>query len=369
MKMDLLKKLESLEVKEELAEQLKYEELPLVMWGSGQVAVEVNNYLKMNDISLADVFVDDEYYSADMMLEGKHVLTYSELTKKYAKVNVILGSSNYEKIAMLEKRDIVNKVFYLFSVTYGIYDKTPLSLIHDNIDEFELVYQMLEDEISRGNYMAFLKTRLSGNNKYILDVYENECTFFHNDIFCIGEEEVFLDVGAYDGDTIRLFLKENNGKYKHIYALEPDDINRNKLEEYVESMRLQDVIITEKGAWNETKTLCFSSNEAQLSCVSLDEDSLSSSPSIMVEPLDTLFEYSDKITMLKINYLEGVEEALLGAEHILRVHEPKIAITVGFDCRNIRSIPILIKKINPNYKLYLRYNRAMVSALTLYGIV
>ena len=89
----------------------------------------------------------------------------------------------------------------------------------------------------------------------------------------------------------------------------------------------------------------------------------------MVEPLDTLFDYYDKVTILKINYFEGVREAVQGAEKILKNYEPKVAISVGYDCRNIRYIPLLIKQINPNYKLYIRYNRGMASALTLYGII
>lgn len=367
--MGILKELEYLEQVQSPIEELQKSSLPLVMWGAGDVAAEVDEYLGMHGISLADIFVDDEYYTDNMIFGERSIICNAELCEKYSKVNVILGHSSYEKIKSLEGRDNINKVFYLFSVSYGVFDKTPLSVIRENIDEFELTYQLFEDEVSRENYLAFLKTRVTGNNQYILNVFKKEANFFKNDIFQMGEEEVLLDIGAYDGDTIRLFLKENNGKYKNIYALEPDDVNRSRLEKYVEDAKLHDVFITEKGAWNKCGRMYFSANNEQICGVVAGETASKDEQSIVVKPLDMLFEYQNKITMLKINYFEGVKEALQGAESILKIHKPKLAVTVGFDCRNIRYIPKLIKDINPDYKLYLRYNHGMLSSLVLYGII
>ena len=92
--MDILKELENLQEKENLEIQLKKEILPLVMWGAGELAGEINEYLKMNNIFLADIFVDDEYYSEEEMFDGKQVISFSMLVKKYKQVNLIMGSSN-----------------------------------------------------------------------------------------------------------------------------------------------------------------------------------------------------------------------------------------------------------------------------------
>lgn len=87
--MNILKKLENLIEKEELATELSKEKLPLVMWGAGELAEEINNYLKINNILLSDVFVDDEYYSEKKKIDGRKVISYSMLVKKYKKVNLI----------------------------------------------------------------------------------------------------------------------------------------------------------------------------------------------------------------------------------------------------------------------------------------
>ena len=81
-----------------------------------------------------------------------------------------------------------------------------------------------------------------------------------------------------------------------------------------------------------------------------------------------MFDYIDNVTLIKINYFAGVKEAVEGAKNLLQKQAPKLAITLGFDCRNIRCIPLLLKKINPEYKIYLCFNRGMASGLTLYGI-
>ena len=364
----LLKELEDLDEKEDVIEALKRESLPLVIWGAGETALEVNNYLQKNGIIVADVFVDDEYYSEPFYFENKTVLSYSMLVKKYERVNVILGASNYEKGELLENKKGINKIFSFFSVSYGVYKKTPVNYIESRIDEFETAYQLFEDKRSQNNYLAFLKTRASGNSQYILDLYHKEYNFFNNDVFHINEEEVLLDVGAFDGDTIRLFLRENKGSYRCIYALEPDETNRNKLKRYIKEAGLHDVIVTGKGAWNKEERLYFEACNEQISGVVMGKENNAEKNSIEAEPLDDMFTYTEKVSMLKINYFEGVKEAIEGAQNILRVHKPKLAITVGFDSRNIRYIPILLKQINPDYKLYLRYNRGMVSACTLYGL-
>lgn len=40
---------------------------------------------------------------------------------------------------------------------------------------------------------------------------------------------MFVDGGAFDGDTINGFLQFTQGKFKYIYAFEPDTHNYNKL--------------------------------------------------------------------------------------------------------------------------------------------
>ena len=328
--MDLLAELNGLD-EEDVISAIRRETLPLVMWGAGSSAPEVSFYLESNGIHISDIFVDDDFYTESLMFQGRRVLSYSMLKQKYNRVNVILGNSNYEKKGALEEREIVNRAFCLFSISYNIFEKTPIAEIEQHIQEFESVYEMLEDRKSKRN---------------------------------------LLDVGAFDGDTIRLFLNENNGCYRKIYAVEADEQNFERLQQFVKDSRINNVELSKLGAWNKKEKLHFFSSCEQVSGILLEENLVDRQERISIEavPLDEMFDYSDKVTLLKINYFEGVKETVEGAENILRKHMPNLAVTVGFDCRNIRSIPGIIKRINPNYKLYLRFNRGMTSGLVLYGV-
>lgn len=367
--MDFRKEIQGLE-EVDVIRGLHKEELPLVMWGAGSSAPEVDFYLKKNGITISDVFVDDEYYEEGLLYDGKQVLSYSMLKEKYSFVNVILGNSHYEKKRQLEQEACIAKVYCLFSISYHIFEKTPVIEIEQHISEFEEVYRLLEDAQSKKSLMAFIKARVSGNNKYVMEAFQQEANFFHNDIYKISGEEVYLDVGAFNGDTIRLFIRENGRKYKYIYALEPDEQNYASLEQYVKGSRLENIEIQKIGAWKQKDVLCFSSAQKQVSGILTQNPALATSmlSHITAMPLDLAFQYRQKVTLMKINYLEGVKEAVEGATEILKEHRPKLAIAVGFDCRNIRCIPGLVKKIHPGYQLYLRFNRGMVSGLTLYGV-
>lgn len=367
--MKFINELKNLDYKRDVIDEIRKEKIPLVMWGCGEFADEVYSYLLKHGIELDDVFVDDEYYCNELSLKNKKVISCSELKQKYQSINIILGCSNYEKREILQRREYVNKVFYLFSVNYGIFEKTPFSYIQDYELEFQKVYDLLGDEKSKENFVAFLRTRITGNNDYIEQILKEEFSFFNNDIFRVGNDEVFIDVGAYDGDTIRSFLSENDGKYKYIYALEPDINNLHRLQNYIGENNLKDIFTTELGAWSHKGKISFSLLNEQISSVVLQDNKMNANSVIDVDTLDNMFKYKDKVTLIKINYLEGVKEALEGARGLLKTHCPKLAITVGFDCKNIRSIPLVIKEANKNYKLYLRFNRGMVSALTLYAVV
>ena len=369
--MSLLEELQNLDIDDSI-DELHNETLPLVMWGAGSSASEVFYYLQNRGIKIADIFVDDEYYSENMVLEGKTVLSYSMLKEKYDMVNVIMGNSYYEKKEILKKKECIGDVFCLFSMSYHVFERTSYEEIEQHLQDFQETLDVLEDELSKSNFMAFLKTRVSGNNRYIEEVFKYETTFFENDIIQLCENEVYLDVGAFDGDTIRMFLRKTDHRYQHIYEFEADDENYLKLRNYISDIKLERIELSNKGAWNEKGRRAFLKNQKQASGVADNTEThnyiQADISTIMMESLDEMFYYTNKVTLFKINYRNGVKEALEGSANILRDHMPKLVITVGFDCYNVRAIPKLIKRINSKYRFYMRFCRSMASGLVLYGV-
>ncbi len=50
------------------------------------------------------------------------------------------------------------------------------------------------------------------------------------------ENEVFVDCGAFDGDTIRSFLAHRKSVFERIYAIEPDSANGIALKTYIDTL-------------------------------------------------------------------------------------------------------------------------------------
>ena len=77
---------------------------------------------------------------------------------------------------------------------------------------------------------------------------------------------------------------------------------------------------------------------------------------------------SDPVTFIKMD-IEGAElEALKGSSKIIKKYMPKLAISLYHKKDDILEIPLYIKELVPEYKLYIRhYSNAGVETV-LYAV-
>lgn len=80
---------------------------------------------------------------------------------------------------------------------------------------------MLADEESKRVYASILNFKISGNMQYLLDVVTPKAEIYRK-IIHLTPNEVYVDLGAYNGDTIQEVLQFTHEKYIRIYAMEPD---------------------------------------------------------------------------------------------------------------------------------------------------
>ena len=60
--------------------------------------------------------------------------------------------------------------------------------------------------------------------------------YFPSDLFRLQPDEFFVDGGAFDGDTLAVFLKESGGRFRKVLCFEPDPANFQKMRDYVASL-------------------------------------------------------------------------------------------------------------------------------------
>jgi len=349
-----------------VVEALKEEKLPLVMWGCGDVGNTVENYLRDNGIIIDDVFIDVKADNIDF--DGYKVLSLQQVLDKYEKFNLILGHSSYKKGEKLaEEVENISNVFMIPSVFYNQCENIKADFIIENEEAYNRTFNLLEDDYSRECMAAYLNTRVNGDMKYIYPLSKEEITYFKNDIFSLDNNQVFVDVGAFDGDTIREFVMDMNRKYSKIIAFEPGDESFEGLKDYIEKDNLNNVTCIKQGTWNKKEVLKFAADDKSFSIT--DGCGEISCPVDKIDNLVDKYPELDEITIMKVNFYSGVLETLQGAKELIKRRKPRFAIVVGFDGNALINIPQYIKQIVPEYKCYLRFNRAMPACLTLYAEV
>ncbi len=332
---------------------------PVVMWGAGSLSASMQKMLFQNGINIDAVLVNKQ--SCDECYETQ-VFSYEEIVCKYKKFDLVCGHSRYELVdQFLHEHAEINRIFCFVNVCYGQWEGISSEFIMNHIDEYEQSYGLFDDDLSRDCFAAYLNSRSNEDYRYILPCYREKVSYFRNPFFELKDHEVYLDVGAFDGDTIREFLSAdwNEKKWEKIIAIEPEALSRNKLERYVNSLSLDNIVTYSNGCWDKEDTLLFNISDESSS---IDDHGVK----LEVKRIDEQF-INDGVTLIKINYLNGVVETLKGAEKVLKMNKPNLAITVGFDEWGIIHIPQIIKKINPSYKLGLRYASPMPARLILFG--
>lgn len=360
---EFLREVEKAEVNPPIWKKMQESRYPFVIWGTGSLSYSIKKYMDLYRIKVTCYWVDGDH---EKEKDGIPVYSFSEVLGRYEKFNVVFGHSQYERKRKLkEKYQGIQNIFCIPNVCYNRYQKMEKKFFQEKAEEYYQNFDLLEDEISKECMTAYLKCKISENVDDIIDVFqEKDKSYFENTVITLQKDEVYVDVGAYTGDSLELFLKAVHGKYEKIYAWEPDENYADILRKYVEKQKLERVVIEQKGTWNQKDTLCFHYDEESSGISFSESENLQK---IEVDTLDHMLE-GEKVTFVKINFLEGVKETIEGMQQMLLERKPKLAVTVGFDEYALLRIPVLIKRINPDYKLYLRFIAAMPARLLLFAV-
>ena len=192
-----------------------------------------------------------------------------------------------------------------------------------------------------------------------------ESQYFEEGIIEYEKEEVFVDAGALNLGTSIEFINrcQKHGVQKvKIYAFEP---NRGAFADCQKVMKNHldyEIHLYNAGLWSSEKTLYFIEGNTGNSRVSDEETELA----IEVMALDHCVQ--EKVTFIKMD-IEGAElEALHGCKEIIKKYKPKLAICIYHKQSDLIDIPLYIKELVPEYKLYIRHYSNCGSETILYAI-
>ncbi len=317
---------------------------PNVLYGMGNAAEKITETLRSFGGEIIAVFASDEFVRGHSFM-GYPVLKYSQVCEMYEDFNVVLGFATHLDSVLENIKKINGKhAVYAPDIPVAGGGLFTLEYYREHESEFEKVYLALADEKSREVYKNILNFKISGKIEYLLKSHSDKDEVYR-DILRLKDDEIIADLGAYDGDTIREFTAFTGGKYKHIYALEPDEKNFRKLRKNCGEMK--DVTLYNAGAWSKRDTLIFAKKAGRNSKLS------SEGVPVEVYDLDSLI---DNVTMIKMD-IEGSElKALEGAEKLIRACKPKLYICAYHRNEDLFALGEKILSLG-NYKLFFRQSK------------
>ena len=324
---------------------LKESGKPVILYGMGLGAEKIMSVLGEYGVNIDGVFASDEFVRGHSF-KGYKVMKYSEVCEKYEDFNVVLCFASHLD-GVIENIKRINAEHTVFAPDVpvaggGLFSR---EFIKENEEKFDFVYNALADDESRRVYLDVLNFKVSGKIEYLLDSFCDKSEVY-SDILRLGKSEKIIDLGAYDGDTIREFLDATGGEYDYITALEPDEKNFKKLLKNTEEML--NISCLNMGAWDKKDTLIFSKKAGRNSKLSAD------GTGVEVIDIDSL-EIAP--TFIKMD-IEGAElKALCGAEKTIKKYSPKLYVCAYHRNEDLFSLPLKIRELNKNYKIYFRHSK------------
>jgi FkbM family methyltransferase len=200
----------------------------------------------------------------------------------------------------------------------------------------------LLDSEGRDEFDRQMQLRMGDVSGQVID---SGVQYFPERVFQLSRREVFVDCGAYDGDTIVEFRRATGDHFSRIIAFEPDPKNfaalssavngdsRITLQPYATGARRKTVRFILSG----TGSRVSSAGTCEVQTISLDEALGGFEP-----------------TYMKFD-IEGSElEALEGGRETIARHRPKMAVCLYHAPDHLWTIPLRLNELLPDSRFTLR---------------
>lgn len=231
--------------------------------------------------------------------------------------------------------------------------------------EIQHILNNLADETSK----KVLQKQISFRQyAYPLPLGHTYNPYFPKDIIHLSSQEIFIDCGAFTGDTILRFKRACHGKYKSIIAFEANPISFKQLQ----AQHVKNCTCLNCGVWDKPDTLLFSSQARETDKL-IDtkvERLQQKQPQLLKVPVNAIdnIPACSNMTFLKMD-IEGAEiNALKGAEKTIRQNSPALAIAIYHSDQDLLNIPLWIMSLGLNYKYYIRHHGVAFAEVIFYAV-
>ncbi len=328
----------------------------LVLFGAGGLGRKLLRRLRQDGVEPL-AFIDNQL--AGREIDGLTVLSPADAAQRWAESAAFVVSiwaswadTMQEQIESLHRLGCRTVVSFL-----PLLWKYPDLLPHVQIDlptralehreEIRQAFELLSDDDSRAEFVAQLKWRLHGDFHALRPARPGQ--YWQKDLIRIGDEAVYVDAGACDGDTLEQFVAFVQGRFRRAYVFEPDAANLAALRKRL--VRMSSSIS------DQVRALPFAVAEANYEIsfsggAGASSAAGSASERVRCVALDDAIH--EKIDMVKYD-IEGFELlGLQGSRRLIREYGPSLAVCAYHVQSHLWRIPLLIESFRRGYRFCLR---------------
>ena len=224
-----------------------------------------------------------------------------------------------------------------------------VDMMKREIENFRWLYERLADYKSKQILLRIVRFWFTFDTNDLNDLHENIYRdYFDLDLLDCDEKEVFVDCGAYIGDTVMDYLEIYGGKYRRIYCYE---ISPEIIEQAKQNLAgYDDVIFRRKGAGAASGSMFIDENSYKAGT------RMASDGKVAVDVVALDEDIKEPVTVIKMD-IEGAEQdALKGAKRHITEDKPRLLISTYHKPEDLFQIPRLIDSMREDYTYYLRFN-------------
>lgn len=306
-------------------------------------------------------FYDANARKRGMKANGKVICPAEALSELPKEVPIIVAS--HRTLGACETmRALGHVIFPLALLQVGMPEKFSPHSFYENLledmfenrDEYMSLYEIFTDDRSRQVLDAVLAYRLTLDPLRLRGVIDWD---LYGSIQ-LGPEEVYVDGGTYNGDSIQMFIDHVGGRYLKVHGFEPDPKTFETLKARLGKTPRVD--LHNSGLFSRTGKLGFSADSSRAAKF---DDRVENK--IAIVSIDDAVK--DRVTFIKMN-IEGAEiEALKGARTTIVSSRPKLAISAYHRASDLRVLVRLIRELNSQYRLRLRQHDGGIIETVIYA--
>jgi FkbM family methyltransferase len=308
-------------------------------------------------------------------IDGLPVLGPAEIAEHHRSDAILVASTMFDSVICAELRErgceLVVPVGYLNLRLPQVfrareYDGAWHSATDpDTRPDIEAAFALLADDESRRVFagkLAYFVTL----DKARLDAIRSEGTiYFEPDLYELGPDEVVADGGAFDGDTLLSFLGATRNRFASYHAFEPDSASFQRLAAVAATDPARITAVRAGLADGTSSGRVPGSGRVDSRLLGPEEPG---GETVELVSLDDYFEHRRPPSLVKLD-IEGFEaKALEGARSLISRVRPVLAVSAYHFPKDLWTIPLLIARLAPDSRLFLRHYTREVDDTVCYAI-